>query len=56
MEDAMEEPNPDAIRTVISALGLEGDPYMPTPPRIRHASERMGTPIVYNHVHVKFAP
>ena len=54
MEDAMEEPNPDAIRTVISALGLEGDPYTPTQPSIRPASERTGMPTNYNHVHVRF--
>ena len=50
----MEEPNPDAIRTVISALVLEGDPYTPTPPRIRRASEQAKKPTSYNHVHVRF--
>ena len=50
----MEEPNPDAIRTVISALALEGDPYTPTPPHIRPASEQNGKPVSYNHVHVNF--
>ena len=50
----MNEPDPDAIRTVISALGVEGDPYDPTPPRIRPASERTKKHAHYNHVHVKF--
>lgn len=50
----MEEPNPDAIRTVVSALRLEGDPYTPTQPTIRPASEQTRTPIIYNHVHVRF--
>lgn len=51
----MNEPDPDAIRTVISALELEGDPYDPTPPHIRPASERTQKRARYNHVHVKFA-
>ena len=50
----MEEPNPGAIRTVISTLALEGDPYTPTQPSIRPASERTGMPTNYNHVHVRF--
>ena len=50
----MNEPDPDAIRTVISALGVEGDPYDPTPPRIRAASERTQKRTRYNHVHVQF--
>ena len=54
MEDAMEEPNPDAIRTVISALAPEGDPYTPTPPRIRPASEQAEKPISYIQVQVRF--
>ena len=54
MENAMEEPNPDAIRTVILAVPPEGEPYAPTPPRIRPASEQAKKPTSYNHVHVRF--
>ena len=50
----MEEPNPDAIRTVILAVAPEGEPYAPTPPRIRPASEQAKKPTSYNHVHVRF--
>ena len=50
----MDEPNPNAIRTVISALGLQADPYTPTPPHIRHASEQNGEPVNYNRVYINF--
>ena len=50
----MDEPDPNAIRTVISALGLQADPYTPTPPHIRHASKQTGKPANYNRVYIIF--